>query len=72
MYAGESLTFLELLNEDYPDGVWLEPEYRWALDGMSKDASPRVAITRNRTTSKGKAASRGVQHPDILKFPPKP
>jgi three-Cys-motif partner protein len=68
-YAGRSMTFVELLNEDYPDGVWLEPDYRWALDGMEKEEPQRVTIVRNRLTNSGKPATRGVQEPDVLTFP---
>jgi hypothetical protein len=70
-YAGCTMTFLELLNDDYPDGVWLEPKYRWALDGMEKEKPARVTITRNRTTESGKPATRGIQHPDTVAFQPK-
>jgi hypothetical protein len=68
-YAGRTMTFLELLNEDYPDGVWLEPEYRWALVGMETEDRPRVMIKRERLTGSGKPATRGVQFPDVLTFP---
>jgi three-Cys-motif partner protein len=67
-YAGETMTFVDLLNDDYPDGVWLEPEYRAALGGMETEAPARVAITRNRTTSGGKPATRGIQNPDTITF----
>jgi len=69
MYAGRRLTFLELLNEDYPDGVWLESEYRWAVDGMEKEKPARVGISRHRLTKGGRPATRGIQHPDTLRFP---
>lgn len=68
-YAGRTMTFVELLNEDYPDGVWLEPEYRAALSAMEAEEHPRVAIKRERLTPSGKPSTRGVQEPDLLTFP---
>lgn len=67
-YSGRSMTFEELLNEDYPHGVWVESHYRWALDGLEKQEPPGVTITRNRLTAKGKAAIRGIQYPDEITF----
>jgi hypothetical protein len=63
-YAGQSLTFLELLNDDYPDGVWVEKQYRAALNGMAgAEPSDVVVMTRG-----GKPATGGIQHPDRLEF----
>ena len=67
-YAGRTVTFLDLLNDDYPDGVWLEPEYRWALDGMEKEKPPRASVARNRKTPAGRPATRGIQYPDTITF----
>jgi three-Cys-motif partner protein len=68
-YAGRTLTFLELLNDDYPDGVWLEPEYRAALVAMEASEPRQVSVVRNRVTDSGKPATRGIQWPDALSFP---
>ena len=68
-YAGRTLTFLELLNDEYPDGVWLEPEYRAALVAMEASEPRQVSVVRNRVTDSGKPATRGIQWPDALSFP---
>jgi hypothetical protein len=68
-YAGRTMSFLELLNDDYPHGVWLEPEYRAALGSMQTDDPARVTIRRDRLTEGRKPATRGLQHPDTLTFP---
>lgn len=67
-YAGQSLTFLELLNDDYPDGAWVEKQYRAALNGMAGAEPYDVVVTRERLTRGGKPATRGIQHPDRLEF----
>jgi three-Cys-motif partner protein len=67
-YAGRTLTFLELLNDDYPHGAWTEPNYRWALDGLEKQDPPRVTITRHGLTDSGKPRTRGIKHPDTIMF----
>ena len=64
-FRGRSLTFEELINEDYPDGVWVEKNYRAALRAMEKDDSQSVEITRPRTTPTGRPPS-GVQLGDQL------
>jgi hypothetical protein len=63
-YAGRTLTCLELLNDDYPDGVWLEPEYRAALVAMEASEPRQVSVVRNRVTDSRKPATRGIQWPD--------
>jgi len=65
-YQGRTLTFEELLNDDYPHGAWVESHYRWALDGLEKEDPPRVTVKRNRVTDKGKPATRGIQYPDTV------
>jgi hypothetical protein len=62
---------VDVLNDDYPDGVWLEPEYRAALGEMEKEKPARVTVKRNRTTDSGKLATRGIQNPDTIIFQPK-
>jgi three-Cys-motif partner protein len=67
-YAGRELTFLTLLNEDYPEGIWVETHYRAALEALSKSDPPAVRITRTRLTKSGKTATRGIQASDLLHF----
>lgn len=71
-YDGRTMTFLELLNEDYANGSWLEPQYRAAVNEMEKPAhgEPVVAIARNRLTGSGKPATRGLKYPDLHHVPP--
>lgn len=64
-YLGRSMTFEELLNVDYSEGLWLEAEYRAAvLDMAERD---EVAIERKRSTPSGRAP-RGLQGPDSITF----
>ncbi len=67
-YSGQRMTFEELLNLDYPEGLWLEPQYRTAL----KDLDSRAAgarIHRERTTPKGRVAT-GLELVDEIEFDP--
>ncbi len=64
-YIGRTMTFEELLNTDYPEGLWLEPEYRAALLAMEDRES--VIVTRTRSTPTGRAP-RGLQEPDKIAF----
>jgi len=66
-YRGRSLTFEQLLNEDYPQGVWIQKQYRSAvLDLERRDDAP-LWVTRGRSTPSGRAP-RGLKHTDIVKF----
>ena len=62
-----TLTFLEVLNDDYPDGVWIEPKYRGALD-LEKQKPARVTIARKGLTESGNPRTRGIKHPDRITF----
>jgi hypothetical protein len=64
-YLGRSMTFEELLNTDYPEGLWLEPEYRAAVLAMERQGL--VEIGRDRLTPTGRAPS-GLQEPDEITF----
>jgi three-Cys-motif partner protein len=64
-YIGRTMTFEELLNTGYPEGLWLEPEYRAALLAMEDRES--VIVTRTRSTPTGRAP-RGLQEPDKIAF----
>jgi three-Cys-motif partner protein len=66
-YAGRELTFEMLLNDDYPDGVWIEKQYRAALKAMEKEDPGRVSVTRPRTTESGRPPS-GIKYVDRLRF----
>jgi three-Cys-motif partner protein len=69
-YAGETISFLDLLNVDYPVGhSWLEGEYKKALKAMFKESPPRVEIDRQgRKTETGREPT-GLEHVDLLHFP---
>ena len=67
-YSGRTVKFVELLNEDYPQGVRLEPEYRAALNAMAAFEPPSVKIRRDRFTASGRPATRGIQHSDMVSF----
>lgn len=66
-YGGQTMTFEELLNSDYPQGLWLQPEYHAAvLDMEQRDTAQ---IVRPRTTPSGQAP-RGLQLPDVITISP--
>lgn len=69
-YAGETMTFKDLLNRDYPVGhSWLEGHYKRALKAMASEGIPRISIDRQgRTTSTGREPT-GLEHSDLLAFP---
>jgi three-Cys-motif partner protein len=69
-YEGRTMTFLEILNDDYPEGVWIEKQYRAALNDLEKaeDDDRQITVTRNRTTPTGRAP-RGIKYPDAISFP---
>jgi hypothetical protein len=60
------LRFRELLNEDYPDGFWIEKQYRAAVLGLETHSA--LAVQRQRHTASGRPP-RGVQLDDMLTFP---
>lgn len=64
-YTGQTMRFEDLLNTDYPQGLWLEPEYRAAVLAMSE--RDEVKIERKRSTPSGRAP-RGLQEPDEVTF----
>jgi hypothetical protein len=68
-YTGQTLTFEELLNDDYPSGdAWVESHYRWAVKGMAEGDEPEVVITRKvALTPKGRPA-RSLKLPDTITF----
>jgi three-Cys-motif partner protein len=67
-YSRRTMTFEELLNEDYPKGVWIESHYRWAVLAMAKsNGDPAATVTRNRTTPSGRPPS-GLKLGDVVAF----
>jgi three-Cys-motif partner protein len=67
-YDGQRMAFEELLNLDYPEGLWLEPQYRAALKDLhSREAGAR--IHRDRKTPKGRVAT-GLELVDEVEFDP--
>ena len=66
-FSGRRLTFEEILNEDYPDGVWVEKRYRAAIVALDNDEAQPVAIGRSRTTKSGRAP-RGLKIEDTVSF----
>lgn len=64
-FAGRVLTFVELMNEDYPESLWVERHYRKAILALEK--LDRVKIDRNRTTPRQRKPS-GLKEPDVVRF----
>ena len=64
-YAGRSMSFEELLNEDYPKGVWVEAQYRAAVLDLANREPPPLTITRTRTTKSGRKP-RGCKLEDTI------
>ena len=64
-FLGQTMTFEELLNTDYPEGLWLESDYRAAVLDMAERDD--VRIDRRRSTPTGRAP-RGLQEPDEITF----
>jgi three-Cys-motif partner protein len=64
-YLGKPMTFEDVLNTDYPEGLWLEPEYRVAILDMAE--RDEAKIERKRSTPSGRAP-RGLQEPDVITF----
>jgi hypothetical protein len=67
-YKGRTMTFVELLNEDYGNGIWLEPEYRKAVKAMESAEPPAVAITRAEPLTKTGKPSTALNYPDSITF----
>jgi three-Cys-motif partner protein len=68
-YAGQTMEFVELLNEDYPlGGSWLSGQYKDALRAMASEEPPRVDITRQNPTTKTGRATRTIEDHDVVQF----
>jgi three-Cys-motif partner protein len=66
-YAGRSLTFEDLLNEDYPKGVWVEPQYRKAILNLEQTEGVPLWVARGRATPSGRVP-RGLKLGDVVKL----
>jgi three-Cys-motif partner protein len=68
-YSGQTMTFEELLNKDYPRGdAWVEKHYRAAVKGMESGDEPGAVILREEPkTPKGRPATR-LTLPDTITF----
>jgi three-Cys-motif partner protein len=64
-YLGRRMTFEDLLNIDYAEGLWLEPAYRVAVLDMAERGE--AVVDRKRSTPSGRPP-RGLQGPDVLAF----
>ena len=68
-YAGQSITFEELLNTDYPlDNAWVETHYRAAVKGMEKADPPQAVITRLEPLTPTGKPSKGLKLHDTVAF----
>jgi three-Cys-motif partner protein len=65
-YLGRSLLFEELLNEDYPLGVWVETHYRAALGALEKAGRANVDRSHREDPTRRKAS--GIKLEDRLTF----
>jgi three-Cys-motif partner protein len=64
-YTDRTLSFVDLMNEDYPESLWVEGNYRKAILALEKLG--RVKIDRDRTTPSNRKPS-GLQDSDRLTF----
>lgn len=67
-YADRTLTFVDLLNDDYPDGTWVEKEYRAAIKAMAQTDPPLATIGRVRSATRTGRATTGLTLPDSVTF----
>ena len=66
-YGGQRMTFEELLNRDYPEGLWLEPKYRTAIKDMASHGAGAHIHRENPLTPKGRVAT-GLELVDEVEF----
>lgn len=64
-FGGQTLSFVDLLNVDYPDGAWIESEYRKAILALEKE--DRANIKRNRSTPQLRKPT-GLKETDEVTF----
>jgi three-Cys-motif partner protein len=65
LYAGQSIKFEDLLNQDYGTGFWIETEYRTAI--LDMDKRNEVDIKRVRQTPSGQKPF-GLKLEDTVRF----
>ena len=58
---------LPFINDDYPKGIWIEPQYRKAILDLEQTDGVPVSVTRSRTTPSGRTP-RGLKLGDVVKF----
>jgi three-Cys-motif partner protein len=66
-YQRCSITFEDLLNDDYPRGWWIEKHYRAAILDLETTEGQPVWVVRPRTTKTGRPP-RGLDKKDVVKF----
>jgi len=67
-YAGQSLTFVALLNDDYPVGhSWIEPDYKKALKAMEAQGQG-FEIRRDEPLTPGGKQTTAIKYADRLVF----
>jgi three-Cys-motif partner protein len=65
-YSGQRLSFEGLINDDYPDGTWVEAQYRSAIkDLVARGAG--ATIHYDRLTPTGRMPS-GIEYDDEVEF----
>lgn len=64
-FGGRAVSFVDLMNEDYPESLWVEGHYRKAI--LELERQGRAEIERNRTTPSNRKPS-GLQHADVVTF----
>jgi len=67
-FSGRTISFQQLIDDDYPDGTWLEGQYKEAIKAMEKSATG-VAVDRQGLTPTGRVRS-GLNDDDSVTFPP--
>jgi three-Cys-motif partner protein len=69
MYAGRTLSFVDLLNEDYPLGhSWVEGQYSQALQAMEKTDPSSVTVQRVEPLTNMGLKTRKISDPDTVTF----
>jgi hypothetical protein len=67
-YGGRTMSFVDLLNEDYGNGAWLEADYRAAVKAMEKADPPLAAIKRAEPVTRTGKPSTALNYPDTITF----
>jgi three-Cys-motif partner protein len=67
-FSGLTISFQQLIDDDYPGGTWLEGQYKEAIKALEKSSS-RVAVDRQGLTRTGRTRT-GLDDDDSITFPP--